>query len=103
MRLAARGPADHRGPAARRPTAGYDRAMDPRRAHAGAALALFSGLGFHVGLWAVLIPDVAAAAGIGTAALGASIGLVSLCGMASLLIGGPLSDRVGRRPVAVAG
>jgi MFS family permease len=74
-----------------------------RRAHAGAALALFSGLGFHIGLWAVLIPDVAGAADLRPATLGLCIGLVSLSGMAALLTGGPLSDRFGRRPVGVAG
>src|SRR3954447_11720488 len=74
-----------------------------RRAHARAALALFAGLGFQVGLWAVLIPDLAAAARLRPATLGACIALVSLAGMAALLAGGPVSDRVGRRPVAVAG
>ncbi|MEA2310283.1 MAG: hypothetical protein QOE28_251, partial [Solirubrobacteraceae bacterium] len=76
---------------------------DRRRAHVATALSLFAGLGFHVGLWAVLIPDVASAAHLGPAALGACIGLVSLSGMGALLLGGPLSDRLGRRPVAVCG
>ena len=75
----------------------------PRRAHAAAALVLFAGLGFHVGLWAVLIPDLAKAADLRPATLGACIALVSLSGMASLLAGGPISDRVGRRPMAVGG
>ena len=77
--------------------------LTDRPAHARAALALFAGLGFHVGLWAVLIPDLAAAADLRPAALGACLALVSASGMASLLAGGPLSDRVGRRVPAVAG
>jgi MFS family permease len=77
--------------------------LSPRRSHAATALVLFAGLGFHVGLWAVLIPDLAEAADLRPATLGACIALVSLSGMASLLAGGPISDRVGRRPVAVAG
>ena len=75
----------------------------PRRAHAGAALILFAGLGFHVGIWTVLIPDLARAASLRPATLGACIALVALSGMAALLAGGPVSDRIGRRPMAVAG
>jgi MFS family permease len=74
-----------------------------RRAHAMVAAALFAGLGLHVGLWAVLIPDVAAACGLGPGALGACLALVAAVGAAALLVGGRLSDRRGRRPVAVAG
>jgi MFS family permease len=74
-----------------------------RRAHAAVAAALFAGLGLHVGLWAVLIPDVAAACGLGPGALGASLALVAAVGAAALLAGGRLSDHHGRRPVAVAG
>jgi MFS family permease len=74
-----------------------------RRAHAAVAAALFAGLGLHVGLWAVLIPDVAAACGLGPGALGLSLALVAAVGAGALLAGGRLSDRHGRRPVAVAG
>jgi MFS family permease len=77
--------------------------LSHRRAHAAAATALFAGLGAHVGLWTVLIPDVAAATGIGPGALGACLALVAAVGAAALLVGGRLSDRHGRRPAAVAG
>jgi MFS family permease len=69
-----------------------------RRTATGIAAGLFAGLGLQVGIWAVLIPHLVASRGLTPAALGAALAL-----MAATSIAGPLADRVGRRPVAVAG
>jgi MFS family permease len=74
-----------------------------RRAHARIALGLFAGLGTQVGAWAVLIPDLVASRGLTPAALGAALALMAATSIAALAAAGPLADRLGRRPLAVAG
>jgi MFS family permease len=74
-----------------------------RRAHARIALGLFAGLGTQVGAWAVLIPDLVASRGLTPAALGAALALMAATSIAALAAAGPLADRIGRRPLAVAG
>jgi MFS family permease len=67
------------------------------------ATGVFAGLGFQVGVWAVLIPHLVTSRGLSPAALGGALALQSATGIATLAAAGPLADRVGRRPVAVAG
>ncbi|HWM10875.1 MAG TPA: MFS transporter [Solirubrobacteraceae bacterium] len=74
-----------------------------RRAHARIAAALFGGLGLQVGAWAVLIPHLVASRGLSPAGLGAALAVLAATSIGSLAVAGPLADRIGRRPLAVAG
>jgi MFS family permease len=74
-----------------------------RRAHARIAAGLFAGLGIQVGAWAVLIPELVATRELSPAALGAVLALMAATSIGALAAAGPLADRVGRRPLAVAG
>jgi MFS family permease len=67
------------------------------------AACLFAGLGLQVGVWAVLIPHLVATRGLTPAELGAALALMSATSIAALAAAGPLADRVGRRPLIVAG
>jgi MFS family permease len=75
----------------------------PRTSSTGIAAGLFAGLGLQVGVWAVLIPHVVASRGLTPAALGAALALMAATSIGALAAAGPLADRVGRRPLAVAG
>ena len=74
-----------------------------RRAHARIAAGLFAGLGLQVGAWAVLIPHLVASRDLTPAALGAALAVMAATSIGALAAAGPLADRVGRRPLAVAG
>jgi MFS family permease len=74
-----------------------------RRAHARIAAGLFAGLGLQVGAWAVLIPHLVATRGLTPAELGAGLAVMAATSIGALAAAGPLADRVGRRPLAVAG
>jgi MFS family permease len=74
-----------------------------RRAHARIAAGLFAGLGIQVGAWAVLIPELVASRGLTTAELGAALAVMAGTSIGALAAAGPLADRIGRRPLAVAG
>jgi MFS family permease len=74
-----------------------------RRAHARIAAGLFAGLGIQVGAWAVLIPHLVASRGLTPAELGAGLAVMAATSIGALAAAGPLADRVGRRPLAVAG
>ena len=74
-----------------------------RKSATGIAAGLFAGLGLQVGVWAVLIPHVVASRGLTPAALGAALALMAATSIGALAAAGPLADRVGRRPLAVAG
>jgi MFS family permease len=67
------------------------------------AAGLFAGLGFQVGVWAVLIPHLVATRGLRPAELGGALALLSATAIGTLTVAGPLADRVGRRRVLVAG
>jgi len=56
-----------------------------------------------VGVWSVMIPELVASRGLSPAALGGAVALLAGTSIASLAASGPLADRVGRRPLAVAG
>jgi MFS family permease len=73
------------------------------RKHFRVILISFVALGFHVGVWAVLLADLVAALGLGPTALGVALAVMTACGVAALLVGGRLADLVGRRPVLLLG
>ena len=64
---------------------------------------MFAILGFHVGVWAVQLASLSAGLHLDPAALGATITVAATAGLVTLLAGGALADRVGRRPVLVIG
>jgi MFS family permease len=74
-----------------------------RRAHARIAAGLFAGLGIQVGVWAVLIPALVASRSLTPAELGAGLAVMAATSIGALAAAGPLADRIGRRPLAVAG
>ena len=74
-----------------------------RRAHARMAAGLFAGLGVQVGAWAVLIPELVASRDLTPAELGAALAVMAATSIGALAAAGPLADRIGRRPLAVAG
>jgi len=74
-----------------------------RRAHARIAAGLFAGLGLQVGAWAVLIPHLVATRDLAPAELGAALAVMAGTSIGALAAAGPLADRLGRRPLAVAG
>ena len=74
-----------------------------RRAHARIAAGLFAGLGVQVGAWAVLIPHLVETRGLSPAELGAALAVMAATSIGALAAAGPLADRIGRRPLAVAG
>ncbi len=73
------------------------------QSHARIAAALFAGLGLQVGAWAVLIPHLVETRGLTPAELGAALAVMAATSIGALAAAGPLADRVGRRPLAVAG
>ena len=77
--------------------------MAQRRAHARIAACLFAGLGVQVGAWAVLIPELVDSRGLTPAELGLALAVMAATSIGTLAAAGPLADRVGRRPPAVAG
>jgi MFS family permease len=74
-----------------------------RRAHARVAAGLFAGLGTQVGAWAVLVPELVASRRLTPAALGLALAVMAATSIGALAAAGPLADRFGRRPLAVAG
>jgi len=74
-----------------------------RRAHARIAAGLFAGLGTQVGAWAVLVPELVATRRLEPAELGLALAVMAATSIGSLAAAGPLADRFGRRPLAVAG
>ncbi|MEA5457052.1 MFS transporter [Sinomonas sp. JGH33] len=70
----------------------------------GALVALcFAMLGFHVGVRAVQFSDLVPALGLTPGELGLASSAGVLAGIATLVVGGLVIDRLGRRPVLVAG
>ena len=50
-----------------------------------------------------MVPELVASRGLGPAGLGAAVSVLAGTSIASLAASGPLADRIGRRPLAVAG
>jgi MFS family permease len=78
-------------------------AVHDRRRHHRAALGNFFVLGFHVGVWTVQLASLAAALRLDPQSLGTAITAASAAGVLTLLVGGHLADRLGRRPVLCTG
>lgn len=73
------------------------------RAHFLVILAAFFMMGLHVGVWAVLLADLAGALGLTPGVLGIALTFQAGAGVVGLLVGGRLIDRLGRRPILVLG
>lgn len=78
-------------------------AVRNRRRQLRAAFGAFLVLGFHVGVWAVQLASLAAALRLDPQSLGTAITAASAAGVLTLLAGGHLADRLGRRPVLCTG
>jgi MFS family permease len=74
-----------------------------RKTSSRIAAGVFAALGLQVGIWAVLIPHLVVSRGLSPAALGGALALMSATSIGALAAAGPLADRAGRRPLAVAG
>jgi MFS family permease len=74
-----------------------------RPSHHRAAFLAFLILGFHVGVWAVQLASLAAALRLDPRSLGTAVTAASAAGVGTLLAGGHLADRLGRRPVLCTG
>jgi MFS family permease len=73
------------------------------RAHARSALVLFAGLGLQVGAWSASVAQLALDLDLSPGALGLALAAGACGGIAALTIAGRVVDRVGRRPIAIAG
>ncbi|WP_162924789.1 MFS transporter [Rubrobacter indicoceani] len=66
-------------------------------------LLAFVGLGFHVGVWAVLVADLAGSADLTPGMLGVALSVMTFAGIVALFLSGALSDRFGRLPFLLIG
>lgn len=71
--------------------------------HFRSVLAAFVGLGFHVGVWAVLLADLTDALALSPGSLGFALSAMTATGIAALLAAGRLADRFGRRSFLLVG
>lgn len=60
-------------------------------------------LGFHVGVYTVQLGGLAAALGLTPGELGGAVSVAASAGILTLVFGGRIADRFGRRPVLLAG
>jgi MFS family permease len=67
------------------------------------AAGIFLILGFHVGVYTVQLGGLASALGLGPGELGGAVSVAASAGVLTLVFGGRLADRFGRRPVLLAG
>jgi predicted MFS family arabinose efflux permease len=74
-----------------------------RRAHVRLTYGLFCALGAQVGAFAVLVPGLASSRGLSPGALGAALAVVSAASILTLAGVGRIADRIGPRPLAIAG
>lgn len=77
--------------------------MPSPRSRYRAVLLGFVALGFHVGVWAVQLAELAAALALGPGSLGLALTASAIAGLVTLFGGGVLADRLGRRPVLLVG
>ncbi|MCO6010391.1 MFS transporter [Actinoallomurus purpureus] len=77
--------------------------LSTRQRHYLLAAGLFLVLGFHVGVWAVQLAELASALRLKPGALGMAVTAAATAGVITLFGGGRLVDRVGRRPIILTG
>jgi MFS family permease len=75
----------------------------PDRRHYLLAAGTFLVLGFHVGVWTVQLADLAASLGLEPGELGGAVGVAASAGILTLVCGGRLADRFGRRLALLTG
>lgn len=76
---------------------------DSRSAHIAVGAGAFAGLGLQIGVWSVLIADLATSLRLSPGTLGTALIAPTAAGIISIVAGGFLVDKVGRRPIAVLG
>lgn len=74
-----------------------------RRTLFAVAVAAFAVLGAQVGAWAVLLVDIATAAGADTPRLGVALSLMSIFAIGGAIVTGRIIDRTGRHVVLLVG
>ncbi len=74
-----------------------------QRRHFWSVILVFSGLGLNVGVWTVLVADLANALRLSPVQLGFAISCFSSAGIVSLFAGGPFADRLTRRQLLAIG
>jgi MFS family permease len=74
----------------------------PRR-HYLLAAGIFLILGFHVGVYTVELAGLATALGLRPGELGGAVSVAATAGILTLVLGGRLADRFGRRPALLVG
>src|SRR5215467_10584807 len=74
----------------------------PRR-HFWSIVTLFTGLGFYVGVWTVLVADLASALKLSSGLLGIALACFSCAGIVFLVFGSVLANRLTRRLIALLG
>jgi MFS family permease len=79
------------------------RAPSARRRHRAVATLLFVVLGLHVGAWAVQVAALATALRLEPGPLGITLSAAAAGGILTLLLGGRIADRVGRRAILLIG
>ena len=78
------------------------RSASLRRTRA-AVYALFASFGLVIATWAVHLPNLKQATGISTSLLGTVVLILGLGALVGMKLSGPVTDRFGSKPVAVAG
>ena len=73
------------------------------RTHFASVLLVFCANGLQAGAYTVLVADLADALGLSGSSLGVALAVLSGTSIPGVLAAGRLSDRLGRRPVLVAG
>jgi MFS family permease len=74
-----------------------------RAAHRRSVLLAFAGLGFHVGIWTVVLAVLIAALSLSTRTLGLALSVLATGGIMTLIAGGQTAHRVGHRAILVVG
>jgi len=81
-------------------SAGYNHLQ---RIHFWVVVTIFAGLGFFVGVWTVLLADLARALQLSPALLGIALSSFSSAGIVALVSGSYLAERLSRRAILLAG
>lgn len=73
------------------------------RRHYLLSAGIFLVLGFHVGVWTVQLAGLASSLGLEPGELGGAVSVAASAGILTLVWGGRLADRFGRRPALLIG